>query len=49
MRFEEKIRVECLECGKEARVDGDSIYVTIAGVNYFCPGGDCEDKYASKL
>lgn len=43
----EFIELECLECGKKEALPLDSIYFTIAGLNYFC-SGDCEDKYAFK-
>ena len=42
-------RLTCRECGAEATVSEDSVYVRYAGVQYFCPGKDCEDIFASKL
>ena len=42
-----KITLPCLECGKEYEFDESSNEAQ--GVfNVFCPGGECEDKYAFK-
>ena len=40
--------IQCLECGKKTALPANSIYFTVAGLNYFCPDKDCEDKYAWK-
>ncbi len=41
------VKLPCLECGKEYLFSEDSNQAN--GVfNVFCPGGECEDKYAFK-
>lgn len=41
------IELPCLECGAKYTFKLDSNEAT--GVfNVFCPGGDCEDRYAAK-
>ena len=44
----EVIALKCLECGQENLVAANSVYFTVAGLNYFCHDKDCEDKYAWK-
>ncbi len=41
----EIIEMPCLECGKmkiATKLEAEGVF------NVFCPGGDCEDKYAWK-
>lgn len=44
----EMISLRCMECGQETPIAANSVYFTIAGLNYFCSDKDCEDKYAFK-
>lgn len=45
--MKDKIKLPCLECGKEYEFAIDSNEAK--GIfNVFCPGGECEDRYAFK-
>lgn len=45
----EMISLKCLECGQETPVAANSVYLTVAGLNYFCHDKDCEDIFSAKL
>ena len=47
-RIEKTIKMACLGCGKILRIKNDS-YEARGIFNVFCPGGECEDRYASRL
>jgi hypothetical protein len=43
----EVLQIQCLECGRLVTVEANGVEMRY-GLNVFCPGGECEDKYAWK-